>query len=41
MDIDHLLSLDVKQQLYNYHDTYGLPTEGYPEADGWDSLRPS
>ena len=37
MDIDHLLSLDVKQQLYNYHDTYGLPTEGYPEADGWDS----
>ena len=37
MDIDHLLTLDVKQQLYNYHDTYGLPTEGYPEADGWDS----
>ena len=37
MDIDHLLSLDVRQQLYNYHDTYGLPTDGYPEADGWDS----
>ncbi len=37
LDIDQLLSLDVKQQLYNYHDTYGLPTDGYPEADGWDS----
>ncbi len=37
LDIDHLLSLDVRQQLYNYRDTYGLPTEGYPEADGWDS----
>ena len=37
MDIDHLLTLDVKQQLYNYHDTYGLPTDGYPVADGWDS----
>ena len=37
LDIDHLLSLDVKQQLYNYRDTYGLPTEGYPESDGWDS----
>ncbi|MCR5180413.1 MAG: glycoside hydrolase family 127 protein [Bacteroidaceae bacterium] len=37
MDIEQLLSLDVKQQLYNYRDTYGLPTEGYPEADGWDS----
>ena len=36
-DIDHLLSLDVKQQLYNYRDTYGLPTEGYPVSDGWDS----
>jgi len=36
-DIDNLLSLDVRQQLYNYHDTYGLPKEGYPEADGWDS----
>ena len=37
LDIDHLQSLDVKQQLYNYRDTYGLPTDGYPEADGWDS----
>ena len=37
LDIDHLLTLDVRQQLYNYRDTYGLPTDGYPEADGWDS----
>jgi len=37
LDIDHLLSLDVKQQLYNYRDTYGLSTDGYPVADGWDS----
>ena len=37
LDIDQLLSLDVKQQLYNYRDTYGLPTDGYPESDGWDS----
>ena len=37
LDIDNLLSLDVKQQLYNYRDTYGLPTEGYPVSDGWDS----
>ena len=37
LDIDQLLSLPVKQQLYNYRDTYGLPTEGYPESDGWDS----
>ena len=37
LDIDHLLSLPVRQQLYNYRDTYGLPTEGYPESDGWDS----
>jgi DUF1680 family protein len=37
LDIDQLLSLPVKQQLYNYRDTYGLPTDGYPEADGWDS----
>ena len=37
LDIDRLISLPVKQQLYNYRDTYGLPTEGYPEADGWDS----
>ena len=37
LDIRTILSWDVDQQLYNYRDTYGLPTEGYPEADGWDS----
>ena len=37
LDIDQLISLPVKQQLFNYRDTYGLSTEGYPEADGWDS----
>ena len=37
LDINQLLSLDVKQQLYNYRDTYGLSTEGYPKSDGWDS----
>ena len=37
LDINQLLSLPLKQQLYNYRDTYGLSTEGYPEADGWDS----
>ncbi len=37
LDIDQLLSLSPQQQLYNYHDTYGLPTDGYPVADGWDS----
>ena len=37
MDIRNLLSLDITQQLYNYRDTYGLPTEGYTESDGWDS----
>jgi len=37
IDINHLLTLDVRQQLYNYHDTYGLPTDGYPVSDGWDS----
>ncbi len=36
-DIRELLSLDISQQLYNYRDTYGLPTEGYTESDGWDS----
>ena len=35
--IRQILSWDVDQQLYNYRDTYGLPTEGYPVADGWDS----
>lgn len=37
LDIREILSWNVDQQLYNYRDTYGLPTEGYPEADGWDS----
>ncbi|MBQ0023945.1 MAG: glycoside hydrolase family 127 protein [Prevotellaceae bacterium] len=37
MLIKHLLELDITQQLYNYRDTYGLPTEGYTESDGWDS----
>ena len=37
LDIDQLISLPVKQQLYNYRDTYGLSIEGYPESDGWDS----
>ena len=37
LDIETLLALDVTQQLYNYRDTYGLPTEGYTVADGWDS----
>ncbi|MCR4582459.1 MAG: glycoside hydrolase family 127 protein [Prevotella sp.] len=37
IDINHLLTLDVRQQLYNYRDTYGFPTDGYPVSDGWDS----
>ncbi|MDO5442390.1 MAG: glycoside hydrolase family 127 protein [Bacteroidia bacterium] len=37
LDINEILSWDVKQQLYNYRDTYGLSTEGYPVSDGWDS----
>ncbi len=37
LDIKTLLSLDITQQLYNYCDTYGLPTDGYTESDGWDS----
>ncbi len=35
--IKTILSWDVSQQLYNYRDTYGLPTEGYTRSDGWDS----
>ncbi len=35
--IQEILSWDVSQQLYNYRDTYGLSTEGYTMADGWDS----
>lgn len=37
LDTDNLLSLDPLQQLYNYRDTYGLSTYGYPVSDGWDS----
>lgn len=37
LDINAILSWDVRQQLYNYRDTYGLSTEGYPVSDGWDS----
>ncbi|WP_348525020.1 beta-L-arabinofuranosidase domain-containing protein [Parabacteroides sp. PM6-13] len=35
--IREIISWDVAQQLYNYRDTYGMPTEGYPKSDGWDS----
>ena len=37
LDINEILRWDVRQQLYNYRDTYGLSTDGYPVADGWDS----
>ena len=37
LDVRMLLELDITQQLYNYRDTYGLPTEGYTLSDGWDS----
>jgi len=37
MAISEIISWDVSQQLYNYRDTYGLPTEGYTISDGWDS----
>lgn len=37
LDINAILSWDITQQLYNYRDTYGLPTEGYKVSDGWDS----
>lgn len=35
--INEIMHWDVSQQLYNYRDTYGLSTEGYTRADGWDS----
>ncbi|MDL2208274.1 glycoside hydrolase family 127 protein [Parabacteroides sp. OttesenSCG-928-O15] len=35
--IREIISWDVAQQLYNYRDTYGMPTDGYPKSDGWDS----
>lgn len=37
LDVNAILQWPVKQQLYNYRDSYGLSTEGYPESDGWDS----
>ena len=37
LDIREILSWDITQQLYNYRDTYGLSTEDYKVADGWDS----
>lgn len=37
LDINEILRWDVRLQLYNYRDTYGLSTDGYPVADGWDS----
>ncbi|WP_185152993.1 beta-L-arabinofuranosidase domain-containing protein [Dysgonomonas sp. 216] len=35
--IREIMSWDVSQQLYNYRDAYGLSTDGYTQADGWDS----
>jgi len=35
--IQAIAGWDVAQQLYNYRDTYGLSTEGYPVSNGWDS----
>lgn len=35
--IHEIIHWDVSQQLYNYRDTYGLSTDGYTKADGWDS----
>ena len=37
LDVQNLLSLDITKYLYNYRDTYGLPTDGYAAAEGWDS----
>ena len=38
MDVREILSWDVRKYLYNYRDTYGLPTDGWPEPEGWDSV---
>ncbi len=35
--IREICSWDVTQQLFNYRDTYGMGTDGYTRADGWDS----
>ena len=37
-DIREILSWDVRKFLYNYLDTYGLDTSGYPLPEGWDSV---
>ena len=37
LDIRTILEWDIKQQLYNYRDTYCQSTEGYQPSDGWDS----
>ena len=38
LDIKAMLSWDVRKFLYNYLDSYGLDTSGYPLPDGWDSI---
>ncbi len=38
LDIKAILSWDVRKFLYNYLDTYGLDTSGYPLPEGWDSV---
>ena len=38
LDIREILSWDIRKYLYNYRDTYGLPTEGWPKPEGWDSV---
>ena len=35
--LKEICSWDVTQQLYNYRDTYNMPTTGYTTSDGWDS----
>lgn len=37
LDINEIVKWPVEQQLYNFRDTYGMSTEGYPESFGWDS----
>ena len=38
LDIREILSWDIRKYLYNYRDTYGFPTEGWPKPEGWDSV---
>lgn len=35
--IETIISWDVTQQLYNYRETFNLPTDGYTRSAGWDS----